>query len=553
MKLTLVAPNYGFGADLYQKEFTDVATYNAHHKDKLPYPNKPFVPKVKAVSVNYKASGTLVFNKRFPKKRTEENTGEFIHLSPFGMDKVVVNQNVKKHTLLPDLKAVGYFLMGLKGVKTSTTISIYFHFLQSGSAVDIDKDGLTWEYWQQHKWFKFSKEDIMLDGTNGFTKSGIVELTLPKVEVRETTENQEIYWIRVSTGKNAMQYPQIKGIYLNAVEAKCITTDDKVIGKEVPAGSISRLAGKYPDIKKVNQSTVSFGGALPESTNRFYTRVSERLRHKSRAVTLWDYERLILENFPDVGAVKCTNFDKSFKAVPGKATVIVVSAKWTHDEENYFGADVLDEMKAFLKKRSSPFVDIQVINPLVEYLLTDCIVRFMPQDSGGFYIHRLNKAIANYLYRHSDVNIGIGGIGGSVLPTMVMSFVENLPYIETIEKLTIEHIIRSNGNQYSLGVYQDDQEIKATKPWSVLMPANQQHIINSLDENQPHEEDMQVGIGSMEIGLDLILEDRPALKPQPEPETEQKTETVADNFVVVEKTDLPNDTVLAFKHKPQKK
>ena len=39
----------------------------------------------------------------------------------------------------------------------------------------------------------------------------------------------------------------------------------------------------------------------------YYRRISERLRHKNRAITSWDYEQIILENFPEVFKVKCLN------------------------------------------------------------------------------------------------------------------------------------------------------------------------------------------------------------------------------------------------------
>jgi hypothetical protein len=51
----------------------------------------------------------------------------------------------------------------------------------------------------------------------------------------------------------------------------------------------------------------SFGGRETEDTTEFYQRVSERLRHKERAITIFDYERLVLESFPEVYKVECVN------------------------------------------------------------------------------------------------------------------------------------------------------------------------------------------------------------------------------------------------------
>ena len=51
----------------------------------------------------------------------------------------------------------------------------------------------------------------------------------------------------------------------------------------------------------------NFNGKMKEAGNKFYTRVSERLRHKGRTIALWDYERLVLQYFPGVYKVKCIN------------------------------------------------------------------------------------------------------------------------------------------------------------------------------------------------------------------------------------------------------
>jgi hypothetical protein len=541
IKLTLITPTDGFGSDLYQKEYVEIATYNAKNETNIPYPNKPFVPKVSDVSVSYKASDSLVFNEElFATTSSGENTGEFFHITPFGIEEVITDQNVKEHTLMCDFEQQGYLFLGLKGGRNNTTISVYFHFLQSSTGININKEGLTWEYYQSNEWIKFKEGDIILDDTNGFIKSGIVEFILPKVEGVGEGGHQKLYWIRISTKDNAQHYPKIKGIYLNAVETICMDTDDLVIGKEVLEGSIKKLVGKFPDIKKVNQPAESLGGVEAVLEDQFYTNVAERLRHKSRAVAIWDYEHLILENFANVRVVKCTNFNKSFNPLPGKVKVIVLSSKWTNKERHYFDEDVLDEMKNFLKKHSSPFVNIQVVNPMVEYLLVNCIVEFMPEDNGGYYINKLNEDISEFLSPLSNIDNGVGGVGGTVVPNMVVSFLENMPYIKMIEKMTIEHIVRDGRNEYSLGVFKGGEEIKAATPWSIFSPVEKHHIVSVVNENQPHNI-LEVGIGNMEIGLDLILDKKA--------EVVVTTQPAIDTSIPVDKAELGSDAILIFKNK----
>ncbi len=55
----------------------------------------------------------------------------------------------------------------------------------------------------------------------------------------------------------------------------------------------------------MKQPFQSFDGKHAEVGKEFYTRVSERLRHKGRAITAWDYEHLVLDRFPGIYKVKC--------------------------------------------------------------------------------------------------------------------------------------------------------------------------------------------------------------------------------------------------------
>ncbi|MCB0401165.1 MAG: baseplate J/gp47 family protein [Flavobacteriales bacterium] len=540
IKFTLTAPKFGFASELYQKEYVEVATFNAKNKKvQLPYPNKPYIPKVSGISVDYAASDTLIFNEEFSKSAlSAENSAEFIHITPFGVEEIITDQNASKNTLVCDYQQEGYLYLGLKGIKNNTTVSVYFDLLQSSTGVNITKGGLNWEYFQVNRWVPFDGGNIIQDNTNGFIKSGIIEFLLPTVEGIGTAGHQMLYWIRISTPQNAAYYPRIKGVYLNAVEAVCMSTDPLVIGQEIPAGSINKLVTKYPDVQKVVQPAISYGGELEEADSRFYAAVSERLRHKGRVVSIWDYERLILQRFNEVRVVKCTNFDQSFKPVPGHVKVVVLSTNWNNEERHYFDRDKLDEMEAFLQQLSSPFVSIRVINPAVEYLLANCVVEFKPEDNGGYYLNLLNQAISDFLSPISSIDNGQGGIGGSVVPTMLMSFLENLPYVETIKKLTIEHIVRNGENDYSLGVFKDGAEIKTTTPWSILSPVNQHHVVSVVSDNQPHNE-LEVGLGNMEIGLDLILGEKNV----------DVTISQALALQPVETTRPKHDAILVFKNK----
>lgn len=513
-KITLAAPSFGFGSDIYQQEFTEIATYNAKNKRQVPFPNKPFVPKLKGVTVNYSASDTLYFDSNPPDGvKSEKNLGEFIHIRPFGYDVVIAQQKVKQNLLLPRYDAQGYFFMGLKKVTGPMTVTLFFHFLRSGTTVKIEKNSLVWEYFHIDGWKTFTPEQIINDGTGGLTKTGIIELVLPAPEQTIESVDDSLFWIRIATKKAGQHYPKVKGVYLNAVQARCISEEVQVLGATLPPNSIDTIVQKNAAIKRVFQPANTYAGAMAEKESTFYSRVSERLRHKSRAVAAWDYERLILEHFDMVKVVKCTNLGANFHPEPGKVKVAVLSKFWTNDERYYFKKGTLEAMQNFLQQRSNPFTSIQVINPTAEYLLVNIVVVFKAEDRGGFYIDELNDAITEYLSPIKNIEHGMGGIGGSVVPNMVLSYVETLPYVKFVRMLSIEHIVGKTNRTYTYDDYAGGAAINSTMPWSILSPVKCHHIIAAEETTSIATNTLQVGIRNMEIGLDFILKDNPVVFP----------------------------------------
>ena len=191
-------------------------------------------------------------------------------------------------------------------------------------------------------------------------------------------------------------------------------------------------------------------------------------------------------------------------------------------------------MQSFLQKKASSFVEIEVINPAVEYLLVNCSVMFKPEDNGGYYLNLLNNDISEFLFPATKTKDSIGGIGGKVVPNVLWSYIGNLPYIETVADVKIEQIVRKGPDDYSLGVFKRDEAIMASTPWSVLIPFKQHHIVSTISEKEL--KPVEIGLGQMEIGLDFILS---AEKPEPEaagangenknppqPKTIQKSNTI---------------------------
>ncbi len=511
IKMSLVGSDIGFGSEIYQKDFLNIATYNAKNKKQLPFPNKPYVPKIKGVSINYKASDTLSFVEKIVTSDTSSlYEGEFKHIKPYMVEDVIVDQLVKKHTLLPDFKQEGYLILGIKGAQGGTDLNIYFNFLRSSTTINIKDNSLTWEYLSSPDWKKFEPSAIIRDNTEGFIKSGIVQLIVPYLSDEQRGNNSSILWIRASTRDDVENYPKIKGIYLNAVEAVCMNNDPTLIGKKIKSNAIHKIDGKLPDVKRVHQAAETFGGRPPEEESQYYTRISERLRHKGRAVTLWDYERLLLEKFPDILIAKCTSFNEHFNPVPGHVKVVVLSKRWTTIDPYYYSKMALKRMKDFLNSISSSFIDIEVINPRIERLLVNCKVLFDRIDAGRNYRQKLSEDITRFLSPIDNMGPNYGGIGGSIMPSTISNYIENIPYVKRLEKFNVEHIVsnKEEATFFELDVHQKEKKITAETPWSILAPVGQHRIITRADIDEIEEvKKLEVGLGLLGIGVDFIIGD----------------------------------------------
>ncbi len=133
-------------------------------------------------------------------------------------------------------------------------------------------------------------------------------------------------------------------------------------------------------------------------------RVSERLRHKHRAVTVSDYERLVLENYPQIHKVKCishtgiitgkNNNKKYSETLPGNVTMVTMPDLINNTAANplrpYTSIGLLTEMQTYLQNLNTPFVvsnlnnqqlnRLHVTNPQFEEVQFDFAVTFLPKS-----------------------------------------------------------------------------------------------------------------------------------------------------------------------------
>jgi hypothetical protein len=263
----------------------------------------------------------------------------------------------------------------------------------------------------------------------------------------------------------------------------------------------------------IRQIMDSFGGKQPESDTQRTIRASERVRHKNRAITPWDYERLILQRFPEIYKAKCFpcmtgDAEHRRRVMPGHLLIVLIpylKESASANSHPMVNALVLREVRDFVKGLSSAFVRISVRNPAYERIQVRCRVKFRKGAGRGAQLNQLNREIVNYLSPWSG-----GGLearfGWRIRCNDIQSHIQGLDYVESVSGLSMLRI--DDGDDCSHHWLSDtarskSSDVQPLHPWSIAVPLGH-HLIEVEDEDGVWPA-QKTGIANLAIGNTFIL------------------------------------------------
>ena len=253
--------------------------------------------------------------------------------------------------------------------------------------------------------------------------------------------------------------------------------DPEFLAKPLSADSVGGLEFDRAQVSGVSQPYHSFGGRTAEKPTAFYTRTSEHLRHKGRAITIFDYERLVLQAFPEIYKVRCLNHTEDQRELmPGYVTLAVVpdlsQTVTTNDLKPKVNVNVLAEVEAFLARHHSPFVSLKVLNPAYEEIQAEFRVRFHPGRDPGYYLDLLDREIQGFLSPWAFEAGAEIHFGGQVYPSSILNFVEERPYVDYVLDFALHQ-----GQEKNVPV------AKAKSARSILVSAPE-HVITAIESDE---------------------------------------------------------------------
>lgn len=470
--------------------------------------NPPFVPQLKRLGIGYSACTQWC-----AADGKGLNSGDALfHIHPFGTGRPQAGAD-GTIPFLPADDALGALYLGLDGVAAPQRLSLLFALAEGSADPDLPPAPVRWAYLDGDHWVDLDRGQVRRDDTRGLIQSGTVELDLPPA-APPTRLPAGRYWLRLAVDADPRGLCDTVAILTNAVAAQFVDrgNDPAHYHAPLPAGRIEGPVRPIPGLGTLSQPYTSFGGRPAESPAGLATRAAERLRHRRRALTCWDYERLALARFPSLYKVKCLPAGPGDDPADlGLVRVVVIPDLRGRLPCDPFGpkasADRIAEIADYLQGLAATGARIEVRN--ADFLPVrvrvgirfkdDCDVAIACAES----IERLNRALSPWAF---DAQADIA-IGGAIYANSLVDILERHPGVRYVRTI---HLFRFDAERRRF-VHKkppasnstDGYCIAALTSHQVLVAAGD-HVIDvisrDVDPEQPWE-----GIGYMKIGIDFEI------------------------------------------------
>lgn len=457
----------------------------------VPAPVEPYQPVLQALHVSYRARASASTQLR--SADAEDVAIRLFAVGPFGEAPLYRESNSEGARLLPDLAQLsapvaetqGELYLGFENAQAGASLSLLFQLLEGSENPLREKpdEHVSWWYLASDTWRELTDE--VSDGTTQLIRSGIVTIAIPKdASTTNTLLPSGMLWLKLKVTEAADAVCKIIGVHPNAIEVQRSASQvQSGTTPFIPAGTIGKLRTPEPEVRRVTQPYPSFGGSATETPADYRQRVSERLRHKDRAITIWDYERLVLQAFPEIYRVKCLHHTRISgsaddgtlvynEVAPGYVTVITIPQLQNRNDADplrpYTKAATLESIAAYLGERISCHVRLGTAQPQFEEVRVQCrMVLLKGYDDTVFYTAQLQHDLTAFLSPWAFDTSATLDFGGSLHKSVIIDFIEELPYVDFISEVQLFH--KAGENAVESG---DLDEVIASTARSILVSAH---------------------------------------------------------------------------------
>ena len=502
-RLQLADPPDAFGHALYPRLMAETLTRNSRRKPEraLPLPLAPYTPVLESMTIDYRSSQRLL-----PRlDASQARRGELLHVTPFGLQALrLLPQTCPVH-VLQRWHGDGQLYIGLDGPVAEGSLSLLFRLRGEAAreALGRPTPHLRWHAWCDDDWRALEPHRVLLDTTEGLLRSGLVVLDLPAGLTRGcTTLPGDCFWLRLSGRGELELLANLIGVWTNGLSALRLGECPDV---PLPPGRIRAALEPTPGLAAVRQPWPSFDLRPREDAAAWTTRVSERLRHRARAITPWDCERMVLQAFPEVFKLKCIPRSDTDHDAPVLVVVVpALTAGYDIDgtEAPRLDASTLQRIAQFLADRMPPRQPLLVRNASYERIQVRCALKLARGVPAGERLRELNQNLRDYLspWRPGGITTRFDW---QLRTDDVEAFLRAQPGVEAIGQASLLHIVLSDDAVYRLlDTARDDRVVRPSQAWSLALPTRG-HLLELIEPPMPLAE--KSGLGKLAVASSFII------------------------------------------------
>ncbi len=440
----------------------------------------PYKPRVKEFVFDYSVEETINF---IDKRRITATTQTF-HQLPFGYKRIT--ENIFKFSQNNQLE--GEIYLGFKNVQPKDGLSLLIQLEEGTANPLLDPAVIQWKYLSNNNWIAFDSNAVG-DETKSLTQSGLVSLTIPNFStINNTKLDASLFWVKIEVSHIDAICKWI-GVHTQALKAVLNDYEKNNIEflEHTPKETITKTYDGSYAIKSIQQPYASFGGKLKEKDEFLYARSSERLRHKNRAITTWDYERIILQEFPEVYRVKALNhyqYDKRLSNVAAGYTTLIPIAKSNAAEiinwKPLLSVNKMMVIKEFITKIASPHARINVKPPKLERVKVFFNVKYheIPGMDTRLYTQQLMETLNAYLSPWAQESAEVS-FASEMEFSSIIQLIDNQSYVNYITDFKVEQFILNENNQVVGSAIQNLTKITPQTDFTLFVP-NTTHQIRII-------------------------------------------------------------------------
>lgn len=445
-------------------------------------PKEPYTPLIESINISYSAKAVAAFGE-VTKESYSGNQIRLFHEHPFGqceehayLHTIAGFPDIKSSSLLPEYQPGGELYLGLKEAELLQQVSILFQVFEGSEnpeAVGFSgAEKMEWSILCSNNWMPLNSNYLISNNTDNFLKSGIIKFSIP-AEANKTNSllAPDLFWVRVRMNKKFDAVCKLIDIRSQAVLALFDNKENELshLTTGISANTISKLVERKQSVKSVTQPFSSFDGLPAETDTAYYQRISERLRHKNRAITLWDYEHLILQQFPEIHKVRCLNHtsETSFLS-PGNVLLVVIPDILNKNVFDIYQPRVssatLNKIQTYINQLNTLLVNAIVINPDYEDVEITLKARFLPGYDENYYLKVLQEDLTKLLSPWAFEKTADIQFGATLHKSVIISYIEKLQYVDYVADLEVKHLGENKPG------------VTPSSPKAILVSAREHHV-----------------------------------------------------------------------------